>query len=104
VDLVHDGLELARNPLGIEETLHEAVPSLRPLGRFRSDLLQLPARHECHSNEIGKTTHSTWVEMRVLSSVDTVDGKMGTDGASASTVFRTTSTTSIIPSSFSIDV
>jgi hypothetical protein len=42
--------------------------------------------------------------MRALSSVDTVGGKMGTDGASISTVFRTTSTTSEIPSSFSIDI
>jgi hypothetical protein len=42
--------------------------------------------------------------MRALSSVDTVGGKMGTDGASISTVFRTASMTSAIPSSFSIDV
>jgi hypothetical protein len=42
--------------------------------------------------------------MRALSSGETVGGKMGTDGASISTVFRTASTTSAIPSSFSIDV
>jgi hypothetical protein len=46
VNLVHHGLELARNSLRIEETHHEVPFLLRPLGRFGTYLLQLAAQHE----------------------------------------------------------
>jgi hypothetical protein len=77
---------------------------LRPLGCFRSDPLQLAVRHKWHFFEIRRATHETCAEIRALSSGDTVGGKMGIDGESTSTVFRTASTTSVIPSSFSTDI
>jgi hypothetical protein len=46
VNLAHHGLELSRNSLRIEETSHEVLFLLRPLGCFRSDLLQLAVQHD----------------------------------------------------------
>jgi hypothetical protein len=46
VYLAHHGLELARHSLRIEETSHEVPFLLRPLGCFRSDLLQLAVQYE----------------------------------------------------------
>jgi hypothetical protein len=45
-----------------------------------------------------------WAEMRNLRSGDTVEGKIGIDGASRSTVFCTVSMMSPMLSSFASDV
>jgi hypothetical protein len=57
MDLAHDTFELLCHPLGIEETPHNVLLSLRPLGSACADLLQLPAYDESHLHKISTKTY-----------------------------------------------
>jgi hypothetical protein len=101
VDIIHDAFEFLRDPFSVKQASLGALLLIRPLLRAGADLLQLTVRGQSNSFEKENHTHATCARMRDLSSGETEAGRMGTEGASISTVFRTASTTSWILASFS---
>jgi hypothetical protein len=100
-DIIHNAFEFLRDPFSVKQASVEALLLLRPLLRAGVDLLQLTVRGQSNSFEKENHTHATCARMRDLSSGETEAGRMGTEGASISTVFRTASTTSWMLASFS---